>query len=173
MRFWNRYDQLFFRRLLKESMLICAIPAVPIMIALLFYDVYPHDLLWGVLLFVFLEASVLIIWFLSLWLREHRLLKEQADLGLIFPNAPMERLAREPTFFADPDWIVLAGKVIFHRSVLKSVTVRRTSTKIGGGNYHYSVVFLCKSGESCRVHVHDSTAAKSVRAWFLGKLNGT
>ena len=166
MRFWNRYDQLFFRRLLKESMLICAISAVPIMIVLLFCNVYPHDLLWGVLLFVIAEAAVLIIWFLSLLFREHRLLKAQADLGLIFPNAPMEHLAHEPTYFADQDWIVLAGKVIFHRSFLKSVTVRRTSTKIGGGSYQYSVVFLCESGESCRVHVYGSSAAEAVRKWY-------
>ena len=173
MRFWNQYDQLFFRRLLKESTLICAIPAVPILIVSIFNNVYPHDLLWGVLLFVIAEAAVLVTWFLSLRLREHRLLKEQADLGLIFPNAPMERLAHEPTYFADPDWIVLSGKVIFHRSFLKSVTVRRTSTRIGGGIYQYSVVFLCMNGESCRVHVYGSSAAKAVRAWFLGKMNGT
>ena len=166
MRFWNRYDQLFFRRLLKESMLICAIPAVPIMIVSLFYNVYPYDLLWGVLLFVVSESAILIIWFLSLPLREHRLLKAQAELGLIFPNAPMERLAHEPTYFADPDWIVLAGKVIFHRSILRSVTVRRTSTKIGGGNYQYTVVFLCESGESCRVKVYCSSAAEAVRKWY-------
>ena len=163
MRFWNRYDQLFFRRLLKKSMLICAIPAVPIIIASLFYDVYPCDLLWGVLLFVIAEAAVLIFWFLSLLFREHRLLKAQADLGLIFPNAPMEHLAHEPTYFADPDWIVLAGKVVFHRSFLKSVTVRSTRTNSGSD---YCVVFLCESGESCRVHVYGSSAAEAVRKWY-------
>ncbi len=164
--FWNRYDRLFLRRLLKESLLICAIPAVPLIIVSLFWDNDPYDLLVSVLVFVIPESAILIIWFLSLPLREHRLLKAQAELGLIFPNAPMERLAHEPTYFADPDWIVLAGKVIFHRSFLRSVTVRRTSTKIGGGNYQYTVVFLCESGESCRVKVYCSSAAEAVRKWY-------